>query len=809
MLPDLKNACRSLLKSRGFTLVTVLTLALGIGANTAIFGVVNRLLLNPLPYRDADQLVYLSVQGTRVIFGFPAPSSAVRVWREEARSVTGVEAYSSRQVLAHDESGARLLHGMRITPGLPAMLQVTPLLGRAFTPADIEAGAPAVVMLSHAAWQRDYGGAADIVGRAVTLDDVSHVVVGVMPARWDAFVGTEQLPDVWFPLTLDPAAAAPTEFQALDVLARVAPGAELETVKSELDVLLTRALAEAPRSFFGDEAVSTKLEAPAERIGGLFREGLLVLFAAVALVLLVACSNVANLLLARSASRARELSLRSALGASPWRLVRALLVECLVLAGLAGAAGVGVGWLALRVLARLGPGVLRLGEVELGGPVLAFTFAASMATALLFGLAPALQLTSRKLGDALRHGASGVVRGGSGARLRKLFVAAQMALSVVLLVTAGLLVRSVINLQRVDVGFDIDKLFTAQLALPRARYREPASRDVLAEQLLDALRPLPTFAGVTQAYVDPSGGLFSGGTLEIRGVTLSDADARGPHAFNYVRPDYFSVLAIRMLAGRTFTEDELQNGRAVIVNRAAEQHFWPDGRALGTELKMGQDWSTVVGVVDNVVTGGLSSKRDSPLIYWPFAAMRAPTSAGATPTVLLIARAAADPAAAIAALRSTTRALDPEIAIPNVGLTETALARTIDGQRFSMALLTGFAAIALVLAAVGLAAVIGHEVTERTHEFGIRMALGARAANVRRLAMKHGLTPAFVGVVIGVAGALAATQLATSMLHGVAPRDPLTFVGVVALLVLIAFGASWLPARRATRVDPIAALRAD
>jgi putative ABC transport system permease protein len=808
MLQDLKSACRALLKARGFTFVTVLTLALGLGANTAIFGVVNRLLLNPLPYRDAEQLVYLSVQGTRVIFGFPAPGSAVRAWREQARSLTGVEAYSSRQVLAHDENGARLLRGMRITPGLPAMLQVAPLLGRVFTAADAEAGAPAVVMLSHGAWQRDHGGAADVVGRAVTLDDVAHVVVGVMPARWDAFVGAE-FPDVWLPLSLDPAAAAPTEFQPLEVLARLAPDAELDTVKNELDVLLTRALAEAPRSFFGDEAVSTKLETPAERIGGIFREGLLVLFAAVALVLLVACSNVANLLLARSASRARELSLRSALGATPWRLVRALLVECLLLAGLAGAAGIGVGWLALRVLVRLGPSMLRLGEVELGGAVLAFTFGVSIATALLFGLAPALQLTSRKLGDALRHGASGVVRGGSGARVRKLFVAAQMALSVVLLVTAGLLVRSVVTLQRVDVGFDTDRLFTAQLALPRARYREPASRDVLAEQVLEAVRPLPIFAGVTQAYVDPSGGLFGGGTLEIRGVTLSAADARGPHAFNYVRPDYFAVLGIRMLAGRTFTRDELQNGKAVIVNRAAEQRFWPDGRALGTELKLGQDWSTVVGVVDNVVSGGLSSKRDSPQVYWPFESMRAPTSAGATPTVLLIARAAGDPAAAIAALRSATRAVDPEIAIPNVGLTETALARTIDGQRFSMALLTGFALIALALAAVGLAAVIGHEVTERTHEFGIRMALGARADNVRRLAMRQGLTPAFIGVVVGVIGALAATRLASSMLHGVAPRDPLTFVVVVALLVLVAVGASWVPARRATRVDPIAALRAD
>jgi putative ABC transport system permease protein len=327
--------------------------------------------------------------------------------------------------------------------------------------------------------------------------------------------------------------------------------------------------------------------------------------------------------------------------------------------------------------------------------------------------------------------------------------------------------------------------------------------------VLERVRALPSVAGATQAYADPAGGLFGGGRLEIRDATVAEAAARGPHAFNHVRQDYFELLGIRMLEGRSFTTDELRDGGAVIVNRAAEQRFWPDGRALGTELRMGQDWATVVGVVDTVVAGGLMGSKDAPQFYWPFSAMRAPFSLGATPTVLLIARAAADPADAIAGLRVAVRELDPEIAIPNVGLTETAFARTIDGPRFNMALLTAFAVIALVLAAVGLAAVIGYEATERTHEFGIRMALGARTENVRRLAMRHGLTPAFIGVVVGVIGALAATQLAASMLYGVAPRDPLTFVGVVALLVLVAIGASWLPARRVTRVDPIAALRAD
>jgi putative ABC transport system permease protein len=799
MLDDLKNAFRALLKTPWFTCIVVLTLALGIGANTAIFGVVNKLLLNPLPYADSDRLVYLEVEVTRRQFGFPPPLSVASAWRDQAGSFEGMEGFGwGRELLAHDENGARALIGMGITPGLPALLGVQPLLGRGFIPADAAAGAPAVALLSYETWQRDYGGATDVVGRAITLDDVAHVVIGVMPPRWDAFARAVR-PAVWLPRAFRVESSVGEE---LVTLGRLRVGVSLDAVTSELTAILARVEAEAPSSF-GGEAVTVRLQRPADTVGGSTREALLVLLGAVGLVLLVACSNVATLLLGRGASRARELSLRSALGASTWRLVRAMFAECLVLALAAGIVGVGVGWLMLRILERLRPTSLAaFGEAQLDPVVLAFTLGVSVATALLFGLAPA-HLASRKLGNALRQGASGVVRGGMGPRLRKLLIAAQVAISVVLLVSAGLLIRSFIHLQNVELGFDAENLFSAQLSLPRTKYQTQTSRDVLAEQLLERIRSSPGVAAVTQAMLAPPYALATGvPPVEIRGFPRSDAQAQAAGWSNYIGPDYFSTLGIRLIEGRTFTADEMGGGAAIIVTRAFAQHFWPDGGALGAEIKWGTlDWMAVVGVADNV--GSLTRSRDTPGYFWPLQ----PVSARAPLT--LVVRAAGDPAIAIASVRGAVRALDPEIAVANLLLTETALASTIDAPRFNMALLTAFAAIGLVLAAVGLTAVIGYEVTERTHEIGIRMALGARTENVRRLAMRHGLTPAFVGVFCGVIGALAAAQLIAGMLHGIAPRDPLTFVGVVALLVLVAFGASWLPARRATRVDPITALRAE
>jgi putative ABC transport system permease protein len=807
MLQDFKTACRDLLKSPWFTCITVFTLALGIGANTAIFGVMNRLLLNPLPYHDADRIVYLRLGAARSLYGRPTYAFVARKWREEAHSLEGVEVYELHDMLAYDDRGARVVHAMRITPGFPSFLGVSPALGRSFSNDDVAPGAPAVALLSYRSWQRDYGGASDVLGIAVTLDGTSHVVIGVMPPGWDAFANERGAgADLWLPLSLATAIG-----QSVEAIARLRPEVSIATVTSELDTLMERASADVPQigGPQGSDRSFSRVVRPAETVTVNARDTVLVLMGAVGLMLLVACSNVANLFLARGISRTRGLALRAALGASTWRLVRAQLVECFVLAFAAGAVGLAIGWLTLRLLLRMRPeGLVALENVRLDPTVLTFTFGASVLTALLFGVAPAFQAASARLADALRHGASGVVRANAGARWRKLLVAAQMALSVILLVSAGLLVRSVIYLQHVDVGFDTHNLFSVQLSLPRARYETPVSRDQLSEQLLERIGSMPGVAGATQAFVAPPNYVTAGVGLEIRGLTLSDADARGGYPFNFVRPSYFNVLGIRLLEGRPFTADEMQSGAAVIVNRAAARHFWPNGNAIGAQVKFFSE-GTLVGIADDIVAGGLLMPSDKPMFYWPIQADRVPTFIGATPSLTLLVRSEADPAQVMGSVRTAIQALDPEIAIPNMLLTDTALAATINGPRFNMSLMLAFALIALALAAVGLAAVIGYEVNERTHEIGVRVALGAQGDDVRRLAMRHGLVPALAGMVVGVLAALVLTRLTANLLYGVTPRDPLTFALVASTLGIVAIGASWLPARRAAQVNPIVALRAD
>jgi putative ABC transport system permease protein len=812
LLQDVRYALRSLRRAPRFTAVVVLTLALGIGANTAIFSVVNRLLLHPLPYTDADRIVFLwegKPQGTMMV----VPNlGLIRAWKAQARSFDGVESYRSHSFMATVQGEAEVVRGTEITPGFPAFVGVHAALGRTFIPDDARPGAPPVVLISYARWQRQFGGSTSVLGRTITLDGKAYSVVGVMPPQWEVLggPGTADPNHVWIPLSLQ-RSSDPMVPTWANTVARLRPGITPEQAQREMDAIAARVTGPAAP---GNSSFAARVVAPRQLLQtGVSQDALLVLLAAVGLVLLVACANVANLLLARGTARSREIALRTALGAARWRLVRQILVESIMLALLGGAAGVLVAWWGLDVLTGLSPSNLRaLAGVHLDGFVLQFALALSLVTGVLFGLLPALHATSPAVGTALRTGGSGVVRTGSGRRIRAVLVAAEMALSVVLLVSAGLLIRSVAHLQATDVGFDASHLFTVRMSLPGSRYGPIPSRELFAERMLAGIRRVPGVAAATQASDAPT--TYSGvsGTLEIEGQTVSDADLHKMIDFNKVQPDYFRTIGIRLLGGRTFNAAEMRSGNAAIINDVMARHFWPNRPALGQRLRFGNDgpWKTVVGVVNGIVArDGLMGASGAMQIYMPYREQDAWQIPNLPPRVQFVVRSTSAPAAVIPAIRQLSHSIDPEAAVREITIAETQLAESISGPRFNMALLTAFAVLAVALAAIGLAAVIGYAVTERTHEIGIRMALGAREGNVLRLVVAQGMRAALIGVVVGVFGALAATRLLRGMLYGVESHDALTFAGVAALLLAVAFVASWLPARRAARVDPIIALRSE
>jgi predicted permease len=809
---DLRYACRTLRRSPGFALAVVLTLSLGIGANTAIFSVVNRLLIHPLPYKDADRIVFLwesGMRGDRPVSHLPS-ADVIRAWTKQARSLEDVESYALSVYLATGAGAARVVLGGAMTPGFAAFFGVRPLLGRSFVSSDTAAGAPPVVLISEASWRRDFGASPSVIGRTIAIDSIPHTIIGVMPAHWNVLdiAGSADLDRVWLPLAYTPKndLSGPG---IIRTLARLRPGITTERAQRELDAIASH----VPHNttYDGLPLHASVRRQPQFMHDTVSRTVLFILLGAVGLVLLVACANVANLLLARGTARAREVAVRTALGASRWRLVRHILTESILLSLAGGVLGVGLAWWGLHVITALRPDDLALVTVRLDPLVLRFTLALSLATGVLFGLVPALHTTSPSRSSVLRGSASGVVRSGAGARFRAALVAGEMALSVVLLVSAGLLIRSVAYLEHQDIGFDAQRLVSMTMTLPRGRYDQPASRETFSEAVLRGMRPVPGVASVTEAAFAPPNYLELPGGPHLRERPADSTNDELLVALNQVQPNYFRTVGIRLLAGRTFTDAEMRTGDAVVVGEAFAHHFWPGAPAIGHQLRRSSrgPWKTVVGVVADVSADVLISNLHGPQLDEPYREGATFQELGAPPEVHFIVRAASDPAPVIAAVRQLVRSIDPDVAVSRVSLVESQLADSIAGPRFSMALLTVFAMLALALAAVGVAAVIGYAVTERTHEIGIRMALGARETNVLRLVIAQGMRATIAGLVVGVLGALAATRLLASLLYGVQPRDPITFIGVAVLLLLVALTASWLPARRATRVDPIIALRAE
>jgi putative ABC transport system permease protein len=850
LMQDLKFGLRMLAKNPGFTAVVVLTLALGIGANTAIFSVVNAVVLRPLPYPHSDRLVWIAES-------IPALKSEIATggdyvdWKDQSLTLDRIAAYDrgARREGAPGKSAdfnltgrgtpARV-HGASVSASFFATLGVEPQLGRAFTENEDQPNGPHVAVLMHPFWQQYFGSDPHVLGQTVNLDAAPYTVVGVMPAsfRFPEDSGAQIL----VPLALNQASERlriQTE-RLVRIIGRLKPGVSLSAARADLDEIRKRAqpsggpmLAEGgggqgravptpgPGGPGGQLRYNTsgppeaappaselKVVPLAEHLAGNLRPAMLTLLGAVGLVLLIACANVANLMLTRASARTREMAMRAALGAGRWRLVRQLLVESVTLAVASGMAGLLLAAWGVDVIARLipagaGGGILAVAAPKVDGNVLLFALGASVFTGILFGLAPAVTVTRPDLAEGLKEGAQVASPGGRRGWLRGALAVAELSLALVLLIGAGLLIKSFYRLLQVNPGFAPERVLTMDLSLTDARYPAPRQKSEFFSQVLRRVESLPgvrsaaladslplspyqTFLMMSLNRLLPRAALSSSTTVMMSRLTVS--------------PGYFYTLGIPVLKGRTFTDhDDEQALKVAVVNEALARHLWPTEDPIGKQLPLFKSNLTVVGVVGNTRHEGLSQETEAET-YVPY--LQSPRD-----FMQLAVRTAAEPDSMASAVRAQVRDVDPDQPLYHVATLQQVLSESLAPRRFNVLLLGIFAGIALALATVGIYGVMAISVTQRTHEIGIRMALGAERRDVLRLVVRHGLKLTVIGLGIGIAGALALTRFLSTLLYGVRPTDPLTFVAVSLLLAVVALFACYIPARRATKVDPMVALR--
>jgi predicted permease len=810
---DVTFAWRLLRRNPAFTAVAVLTIALGIGANTAIFSVVNGVLLRPLPYPNADRLLVVWNQPAAAKREFNAVSAPEFAdYRDQARAFDGIAAINQQPVTLTGGCGAggcepERVSAYLVSPNVFDLLGVRPWRGRALAPDDGASTGEPVVVLSHALWMRRYGGDDAVIGRTLTVNGRPRTIVAVMPPgiRFpDAPISwLAERADLWLPRAWEESRAGSRGDQNLAVIARMAPGVTVARAQADLDAIAARFRAAFPDRYvqpgrWGITAVSLR-----EQMEGDVRPALLVLSSAVGLVLLIACVNVANLLLARGAARRRELGVRVSLGAGRGRIARQLMTESAVLSLAGGALGVALAWWAVRTLAGLQAArVPFLDTVRIDGTVLTFSLALSVVTGLLFGLAPVVQQWRAGARDALTEGTRGSTAGRSHARVRTALVVSQMAMALVVLIGAGLLLRSFAKLSEVNPGFDASGVATFQLSLPRTKYDSAAKMVAFHQQLAERLAAIPGAQRASAVYPLPMSGEGWGASFEIVGRPTPSGEVE-PHAeFATAMPGYFQTMGIPLRAGRDFTAQDVRGApNAIVIDERLAERYWPNEDPLGKRVTIWGDGpeATVVGVVGHVHNSGPQAEGE-PQLYLAFPQF--PQS-----TIFSVVRTGGDPAALAPGVRDVVRALDPDLAVarlqPLTANVEQALAR----HRFNMFLLALFAGVALVLAAVGLYGVMAFLVTQRWQEIGIRLALGGRPVDVLRMVLGQGLVLALAGVAAGVVAAFLLSRLAATLLFGIAPTDPLTYVSVAALMALVALAASFVPARRATRADPVRVMR--
>ena len=801
-LQDIHYAFRTLRAAPMFTIAALATLALGIGANTAIFSVVNGLLLKPLPYPDSDRLVWISEMSPDQQ-NQPVTGAHFLEWQESSSTLEQIAAYNDgNATLTGAGEPERLDCGM-VSADFFRLLGVQPLLGRDFLESEDRPDGGTVAILSHDLWRRRFNADPDVIGRSIALDDHSYTIVGVLPRSFHFFQPIE----LWLPLALNPAQERGNEqISILNAIARLKSGVTRDQAQAELETIRS--------TFEAQKPAQVPLMSGEVRLAGLHthlvgdtRQLLLILLGAVATILLIACANVANLQLSRGAARQREFAIRAALGAGRLRLVRQMLTESLLLSVSGGVAGLLLGYWLAGALVALAAGdtfgeISRLGMIGIDVPVLIFTFLVSVATGLLFGLAPAVQLSRPDLNDALKAGGSGsrLHRG----RLRHLLTVGELALAILLVVGAGLLIRSFVTLLRVDPGYQPEKLITMRLSLP-PRYERPNRRAALDfyRDILGRLSAMPGVDSVGGINHLPLMNFGLGGWLRVPGRPPAASNNAPPTPIGIVTENYFRAMGIPLVAGRIFSErDNAEAPRVIILSASLARQLFPDEDPLGKEVWVpgpGKETPKVVGIVGDIRHKGLD-QAVTPQVYVPY--QQNPSG-----TMAFAIRSAGDPGVILKQAREQVWEIDGELPVYDAETMEQRLAASITPHRFSLTLLSTFALLSLVLAAVGVYGVIAYAVARRTHEIGIRMALGAGRRDVLRLLVGQGMRLVTVGILAGLGGAWGLTRLMKSLLFNVSATDPMTFAGAAALLVVVALLACYVPARRATRLDPLTALR--
>ena len=795
---DVRYAARTMRRSPAFTTTAVLTLALGIGANTAMFSVVNAVLLRPLPYPDSDRLVQMwSTNPKANRWGMWTAYPRFEDWRRE-NTVFEEMATARTWVISikggdHPES----LFGVMTSSQVFQLLRVQPMLGREFLPEEDQPGHDHVILLSYGLWQRRFGSDPAVIGRTVNVGQENYTVIGVMPAdfRFSPDLRASYRVDAWFPPAPDPSRNERGSNNYY-TFARLKPGVTLAQAQAEMDAI-NEGLAEKHSE---DRELGVKVVGWQRQVGSEVRPALLILLGAISLVLLIACANVANLLLARGAVRQREAALRQALGAGHGRLIRQFMTESMLLAVCGGVAGLLLAYEGLHLFIRLAPDIPRLNETTIDPHVLIFSAVLTLGTGLIFGIAPALQGSRTDLQDSLKESGNRLTSGATRARARNVLVVAEMALALMLLAGAGLLVRSFVRVQQVDPGFNPKNLLTAFVMLPPSKYPEPRRQAQFFYEVMERIASLP---GVECAGGADSAPMLTNdtGPVSIEGHPVEpEIQAERPK----ITPDYFRAMGIPLLRGRTFAWADNEGSLPVaIISESAARQYWPDEDAMGKRVKLEDGsapvWRQVIGIVGDVRQDSVVEAA-RPEVYAPL--LQAPV-----PYMALIVRTRTQPAALTAAVRQAVMAVDKDQPLFQVEIMQQVVDDSVAGRRFQMSLLAVFATIALGLAAIGIYGLMSYTVNQRTHEIGIRMALGAKRGEILHLVVRHGMMLAIVGVVLGTVGALLLTRFLSSMLYGVGANDPTTLLSVATLLIGVAALASYIPARRATRVDPMVALR--